>query len=68
MFNLFNRKNYSQGVGAVGLSCGEVVGGGHCSTAAGFGQVSDTAGDFVGAPGLGPGEPFNMQLAIKLIF
>jgi len=68
MFNLTNRKNYSQGVGAVGLSCGEVPGTGHCSTAAGFGQVSDTAGDFAGAPGLGPGEPFNMQLAIKLIF
>ena len=68
MFNLTNRKNYSQGVGAVGLSCGEVPGTGHCSTNAGFGQVSDTAGDFAGAPGLGPGEPFNMQLAIKLIF
>ena len=68
MFNLFNRKNYSQGVGAVGLSCKEVTGTGHCSTSGGFGLVSDTAGDFAGAPGLGPGEPFNMQLAIKLIF
>jgi hypothetical protein len=35
---------------------------------AGFGQVTDTIGDFNGAPGLGPGEQFNMQLAIKLIF
>jgi len=40
----------------------------HCTLAAGFGQVTDTIGDFNGAPGLGPGEPFNMQLAIKLIF
>ena len=41
-----------------------------CSTAAadGFGMVSDTIGDYSGAPGLGPGEAFNMQLAIKVIF
>jgi len=26
-------------------------------------MVSDTIGDFNGAPGLGPGEEFNMQLA-----
>jgi len=31
-------------------------------------MVSDTIGDFNGAPGLGPGEEFNMQLVIKLIF
>ena len=34
----------------------------------GFGLVSDTIGDFNGAPGIGPGEPFNMQIAIKVIF
>lgn len=32
------------------------------------GVVNDTIGDFNGAPGLGPGEPFNMQLAGKIIF
>jgi hypothetical protein len=32
------------------------------------GIVSDTIGDFNGAPGIGPGEAFNMQLAIKVIF
>ncbi len=32
------------------------------------GVVSDTIGDFNGAPGIGPGEPFNMQLAVKIIF
>ena len=52
MFNLFNRKNLATGAGSVGSN----------------GFVSDTIGDFNGAPGLGPGEPFNMQLAIKIIF
>jgi len=31
-------------------------------------MVSDTIGDYSGAPGLGPGEAFNMQLAVKIIF
>jgi hypothetical protein len=29
--------------------------------------VNDTIGDFNGAPGIGPGEPFNMQLVAKII-
>ncbi len=32
------------------------------------GIVSDTIGDFNGAPGIGPGEAFNLQLAAKIIF
>jgi len=52
MFNLYNRKNFASGPGSVG----------------GNGVVSDTIGDFNGAPGLGPGEPFNLQLAAKVIF
>ncbi len=36
------------------------------STSAGV--VSDTIGDFNGAPGIGPGEAFNLQLAAKIIF
>ncbi len=52
MFNLFNRKNLATGAGSVG----------------GDGTVRDTIGDFNGAPGLGPGEPFNLQLAAKIIF
>ena len=52
MFNVFNRKNFASGAGSVG----------------GNGVVSDTIGDFNGAPGLGPGEPFNLQLAAKIIF
>jgi hypothetical protein len=30
--------------------------------------VSDTIGDFNGAPGIGPGEAFNLQLVAKIIF
>jgi hypothetical protein len=52
MFNIFNRKNFATGAGSVG----------------GKGIVGDTIGDFNGAPGLGPGEPFNLQLAAKIIF
>jgi hypothetical protein len=52
MFNVFNRKNLATGAGSIGSN----------------GVVGDTIGDFNGAPGLGPGEPFNMNLAIKIIF
>ncbi len=52
MFNLFNRINFASGPGAVN----------------GDGTVTDTIGDFNGAPGLGPGEPFNMQLVAKIVF
>ena len=52
MFNLFNRINLASGPGSVN----------------GDGTVTDTIGDFNGAPGIGPGEAFNMQLAIKIIF
>jgi hypothetical protein len=53
MFNLFNRTNLAPP--------GNFLGGG-------FGQSTDTIGDFNGAPGIGPGEAFNMQLALKIIF
>lgn len=52
MFNLFNRVNFASGPGAVN----------------GDGTVRDTIGDFNGAPGIGPGEAFNTQLAAKIIF
>ena len=52
IYNLFNRINLASGAGSVG----------------GSGMVTDTIGDFNGAPGLGPGEPFNMQLVAKIIF
>jgi hypothetical protein len=52
MFNFFNHKNLASGAGSVGSN----------------GYLYDTIGDFNGAPGLGPGEPFNMQLVGKIIF
>jgi hypothetical protein len=52
MFNIFNHINLASGAGSVG----------------GSGVINDTIGDFNGAPGLGPGEPFNMQLVAKIIF
>jgi len=66
MFNMFNRTNFASGVGSVGTGCHEDFTAHVCK--AGFGQVTDTIGDFNGAPGLGPGEQFNMQLAVKLRF
>jgi len=75
MFNVFNRKNLANSVGAVANSpcspnpvAGNPLSNFQCTGTGGFGQVTDTAGDFQGAPGIGPGEPFNMQLAAKIIF
>jgi hypothetical protein len=53
MFNLFNRVNLAPPSGTNG---------------SGLGIAADTIGDYNGAPGLGPGEAFNMQLALKIIF
>jgi hypothetical protein len=52
-FNLFNRVNLASGAGAA--SPGSPV-------------IADTIGDFNGAPGIGPGEAFNAQLALKITF
>jgi hypothetical protein len=54
MFNLTNRINLASGVGA--------------TSPGGSGNITDTIGDFNGAPGIGPGEAFNMQLALKITF
>lgn len=35
---------------------------------ASFGRVTTTIGDSNGSPGIGPGEPYNTQLAVKLLF
>jgi hypothetical protein len=52
MFNLFNRINFAPP--------GNTAGGGF--------TLSDTIGDYNGAPGIGAGEPFNTQLVLKVIF
>jgi hypothetical protein len=75
MFNLTNRINLANSVRAVANGpcspapvAGNLLSNFQCTAGGGFGQVTDTAGDFQGAPGVGPGEPFNMQLALKIIF
>ena len=54
MFNVGNRNNLAPPSASFG--------------SASFGRVTDTIGDFNGAPGIGPGEPYNTQLALKLLF
>jgi len=53
MFNIFDRVNLAQP--------GSRVGGG-------LGRIGDTIGDSRGSPGIGPGEPFNVQVALKFLF
>lgn len=54
MFNIFNRTNLANP--NTTLSSGS------------FGRISTTIGDANGARGIGAGEPFNIQLGLKLIF
>ncbi len=57
MFNLFNRTNFAP---LSGLNPNTATNGDF--------QLYDTIGDWNGAPGIGAGEPFNTQLALKIIF
>jgi outer membrane receptor protein involved in Fe transport len=52
MFNIFNRNNFAPPSPSVG----------------GSSQLSDTIGDYNGAPGIGAGEAFNTQFGGKIIF
>ncbi len=54
MFNIFNRTNLPTPNGTL--------------TSGSFGRISDTIGDANGATGIGAGEPYNMQLGMKIIF
>jgi hypothetical protein len=56
MFNVFNRLNLA------------IPSGNGSITSANFGRATDTVGDNAGAPGIGSGEPFNVQFAAKVIF
>ncbi len=60
MFNLFNRVNLASP--ACTQLCNDYFGGGS------FGKSGSTIGSGNFSPGIGPGEPFNVQLAMKLIF
>jgi len=62
MFNLFNRTNF-----APPLSGGSGGVNPNYATDTSL-QLSTTIGSFNGAPGIGAGEPFNTQLALKIIF
>ncbi len=54
IFNLFNRTNLP--VSNANRNSGS------------FGRITDTIGDSIGATGIGAGEPFNLQLALKIVF
>ena len=62
MFNVFNRINF-----APPLSTGSGSYDPNYTTPSGM-TLYDTVGDFNGAPGIGAGEPFNMQVGLKIIF
>ncbi|WP_213805584.1 carboxypeptidase regulatory-like domain-containing protein [Granulicella sp. dw_53] len=56
MFNIFNRLNLAN-TSSIGSF-----------TSGSFGRSTTTVGDNAGAPGIGSGEPFNVQFAGKIIF
>ena len=55
MFNVFNRTNLAQPLNNLGYGSS-------------FGASTSTIGVSYGAPGIGSGEPYNTQLALKIIF
>jgi len=55
MFNVFNRTNLAQPLNNLGYGSA-------------FGWSTSTIGVSYGAPGIGSGEPYNTQLALKIIF
>jgi outer membrane receptor protein involved in Fe transport len=60
MFNVFNRTNLAQPLN--NYAYGNPADGGA------FGQIFSTIGVSYGSPGIGSGEPYNTQLALKIIF
>jgi hypothetical protein len=60
MYNIFNRVNLASP--ACTQLCNDYF------DVGGFGTTSSTIGSGNYSPGIGPGEPFNVQLALKLIF
>jgi hypothetical protein len=57
LYNIFNRTNLG--------SPGSLT---YASGTNSFGSISQTIGAYNAAPGIGPGEPFNVQLALKVLF
>ncbi|HEX4758469.1 MAG TPA: carboxypeptidase regulatory-like domain-containing protein [Terracidiphilus sp.] len=68
MYNLFNQTNYKAPVLASGNTAADKrYGGTNISNSTSTGQVNSTIGG-TSAPGIAEGEPFNVQLALKIIF
>jgi hypothetical protein len=68
MYNLFNRVNYKAPTLAAGNTAADIrYGGLNISDVSSTGQVTSTIGG-TSAPGIAEGEPFNVQLGLKLIF
>lgn len=61
MYNLFNRLNLASP--ACTQLCNDYFGSGSA-----FGTTGSTIGSGNYSPGIGPGEPFNVQLALKILF
>jgi outer membrane receptor protein involved in Fe transport len=61
-YNIFNRTNFAPPLGGASGSYNP-----NQATISTL-QLYDTIGDFNGAPGIGAGEPFNTQLALKITF
>jgi len=61
-YNIFNRTNFAPPLGG-----GNGAYDPNTATISTM-QLYDTIGDFNGAPGIGAGEPFNTQLALKVTF
>jgi hypothetical protein len=70
LFNLFNRINLAPPSSGCGVSdpLSALQANRVCLASSGLGVTADTIGDYNGAPGIGPGEAFNLQLALKIIF
>jgi hypothetical protein len=66
MFNLFNRVNYAKPTLAASSTATDLRYGG-LNHATNTGQITTTIGG-TSAPGIAEGEPFNVQLALKIIF
>ena len=67
MFNVFNRTNFAPPSSTTSTAASSTSGTTGATTPTGF-LLNDTIGDYNGAPGIGAGEPFNMQLGAKIIF
>ena len=61
MYNLFNRINLAS-------PANSQLGNDYFGSGSGFGTSGSTIGSGNFSPGIGPGEPFNTQLALKVIF